>query len=566
MNRNLMKKIKWIALLCVVFAAMSLNACSDSVDAYEPDIAEVDVSSSSVKSSLSVKSSSSKALYLESSQAIYPNGGFFQNDVSIYFHVPEGASFLSCTMDGSKPDSTTPKFKETVTIKKSTFIRCNSYDANNNLINEYNEFYFINEQTSMPIVAIAVTPYYFKEYISAKPCLPDPCSNAKFWEDVEYPIHVKYFPQGASSKEAAFSINAGISIVGGISRNQIKKSVSIKLKKKYQKTKINFPLFDTRPENSSFKSFNLRNNGNRFKSDYIADAMATSLLEGTGVDYQRSKQVIVFYNGEYHGIYDMREKLNEDYIENNYNIDGKTVNLVQHENKRISLTNGDLNSYTSLLSFVATHDFSNQKNNDAYDSLKKIMDIENFAKYTAAQIYFRNSDWPNNNVRAWNSPEHPWKFIIFDLDFGLDWTIPPPGFTAKTNMFQWIIQGGTESNPCYNNQKDPCFHIFFAKLIKNPDFQNLFFQQAKLLFKNNLNAKEISKKIDFMVSTIDPDEIKRDQKKFPRDAYKNKCGDGFSVDGSCLKKWAQTRDSTVQEEFNSFYKQLESKDSSTTLR
>jgi hypothetical protein len=45
----------------------------------------------------------------------------------------------------------------------------------------------------------------------------------------------------------------------------------------------------------------LRNNGNRFVSDYIADAAGGAMLEGAGVDYQRSRQVIVFYDGVYWG-------------------------------------------------------------------------------------------------------------------------------------------------------------------------------------------------------------------------------------------------------------------------
>ena len=63
MNLNFMKKNNWIAfLLCAAFAMFLLNACGDSVDASEQDVAEVDESSSGedVDSSSSVKSSSSK--------------------------------------------------------------------------------------------------------------------------------------------------------------------------------------------------------------------------------------------------------------------------------------------------------------------------------------------------------------------------------------------------------------------------------------------------------------------------------------------------------------------------
>ena len=75
-----MKKINWIAFLCVAFATMFFNACGDSVDADEQPVAEVDESSSSVKASSSVKgkSSSSSVMYSSSSvkssssKALYP--------------------------------------------------------------------------------------------------------------------------------------------------------------------------------------------------------------------------------------------------------------------------------------------------------------------------------------------------------------------------------------------------------------------------------------------------------------------------------------------------------------
>ena len=63
-NRNLMKKINWIAFFCIAFAAGFLNACNDGTSVDE--LVEVEVSSSSEKSSSSVKCGSSKGLYPDS--------------------------------------------------------------------------------------------------------------------------------------------------------------------------------------------------------------------------------------------------------------------------------------------------------------------------------------------------------------------------------------------------------------------------------------------------------------------------------------------------------------------
>ena len=99
-----MKKINWIALLCVAFATMFLNACGDSVEADGQAVAEVDesssskakASSSSVKSSSSkansssssAKSSSSSSAKSSSSEAFYPES-FKPNDAEYpYAGIP----------------------------------------------------------------------------------------------------------------------------------------------------------------------------------------------------------------------------------------------------------------------------------------------------------------------------------------------------------------------------------------------------------------------------------------------------------------------------------------------
>lgn len=403
----------------------------------------------------------------------------------------------------------------------------------------------------MPVVSISVAPIYVQDYLDASPCKPAPCKEAKFWEDVEYPTHVEYFAEGSSSKNKAFEIDAGISIAGKYSRNQKKKSVAIRMRKEYQSGKLHYPLFETRPENSKFKSFILRNNGNRFKSDYIADAMATSLLEGTNVDYQRSRQVIVFYNGDYHGIYDMREKLNEHFVETNYGIDNNYVDFIKISYANANAQNGTADDYLSLMRFIESNDF--KANDAAYDSVSKKIDIVNFMEYMAAEIFYANEDWPHNNVRAWKSNSSPWKFIAFDTDYGFDWSGRINGFTQNTNMINWVTSGGRINTSCSNGKDYRCFPNIFAKLIQNSRFKQAFINRSSYLYSTFINSQKVNQQVDYINSTIDKAQFARDQKRYNRPKYTNECGTGFETDGSCLKKWAANRDKTVRNEYKEYF-------------
>ncbi len=481
------------------------------------------------------------------SQFLIPDAGF-TNSFTISPPITQGV--VRCTFDGSEPDSSTQTFSKARSIDSTTVVRCTEF-INGKAARKQSETYFINEKINMPVVSISVAPIYVQKYLDGKPCLPEPCDNGKFWEDIEYPAHVEYFAEGSSSKTKSFEIDAGISISGNYSRNQQKKSVAIVMRKQYQSGRIHYPLFDTRPEKNTFKSFVLRNNGNRFVSDYIADPMATSLLEGTNVDYQRSRQVIVFYNGDYRGIYDMREKLNEHFVQTNYNIDHDNVDFLKISYNEVDVKNGTSNDYLNLMQFIKSANFIDD--NTAYQTVSKKIDMPNFMEYIAAEIYYANDDWPHNNVRAWKSGNSPWKFIAFDIDHGFDWTAKVNGFTGNTNMIDWTISGGKPNTSCSDGRDYICFPNIFAKLIKNSDFKQAFINRAAYLYSTFINSTKIFQQIDYINSTIEKAQITRDQKRYNRYNYKNACNDGFDEYGICLKAWSYIRDKTVRAEFKEVF-------------
>ena len=401
----------------------------------------------------------------------------------------------------------------------------------------------------MPVVAVSVDSAFFKEaYIKTKADSPKSAPEG-LYADVEYPVHVEYFPDGSKSTAPAWEVDAGISLMGGYSRLKDKKSVAIVMREEYQDGKINYPLFETRKSTSNkFRGFNLRNNGNRFVSDYIGDAMGGALLEGSGVDYQRSRQVVVFYNGRYYGIHDMRERFNKHYVETNYGIDAGSVTMVKHLGHDITASNGTIDEYKTLLSFVAQNDFSGEGNKN-YETVKSLMDVGNFADYMAAEIFYHNGDWPNNNVRAWKSPEQPWKFMVYDLDHGFDWMWGVNGgeFNQNNEMFPWIKKGGG-NKPC---KDEGCFANLYIQLIQNPEFLRVFLNRSAMMLQNNVNGANVTRIVDEMTATIDTAEITRDLKKFKQNEmyYENACGKGFSKTGSCLKEWSNIRDGNVVDEY-----------------
>lgn len=478
-------------------------------------------------------------------------GGFYRDSVVLTPPQAEDGATVRCTFDGSSPTAGTEPMTATKILKSSTTVRCAAFQDGLITNKVATNTYFIDETVNMPVVAISVDSEFFDKHYMKVSCSEPKSCPAALYEDVEYPVHVEYFANGSNSSGKDWEIDAGISLMGNYSRMEDKKSVAIVMREDYQDGWLKYPLFETRKgTNSKFKAFNLRNNGNRFVSDYIEDAMGGAILEGSGVDYQRSRQVVVFYNGNYWGIHDMRERFNKNYVETNYGIDASTVNFIKHLGKSITASNGTVDDYKALLSFVAGSDFSGA-DNAAYKTVESLMDVGNYADYMAMEIYSHNGDWPNNNVRAWKSPEQKWKFMVYDLDHGYDWTWSVSGFGQSTNMFDWILQGGVSSGGCHNNPSEKCFHTFYVKLIKNPDFKRMFINRSAVMLDNYLNADKVTATVEAMTATLDASEMTRDLALFNRSNryYSNSCGGGFSKSGSCLKTWAADRDGTVWNEY-----------------
>ena len=482
---------------------------------------------------------------LEPKAHLLPSAGFYSE---LTIPVPETVygGVIRCTFDGSMPTPATAEFKTPYTVTRNTPVRCAEF-IGDSIARKSSHTFFINETVSMPVVAISVDPYdmfdskngYYSQGVSY---CSEPCYTANYWKDIELPVHVEFFENGSNSEKKDWQIDAGISIIGQWSRYRAKKSVAIKMKKEYQDGRLKYALFKTRPEANKFKAFNLRNNGNRFVSDYIEDPMLASLMEGSGVDYQRSRQVVVYYNGSFHGIYDMRERLNEHFIETNYGIDSKQVDMVKHVGREVTASGGTVDAYNTLLNHVHSSNFSGT-NNQAYSLLSTMMDVGNFADYMAAEIYIHNGDWPDNNVRAWRTADQPFKFMLFDLDHGFGWPWNVDGFsnstTSGTNMFSWIKQGGT--NRCYGSG---CFAEIYIKLIANPDFKRLFINHSSVMLDYYLTYDKVVAATDAMAATIGSAEKSRDLSMYPRDY-----GISFDATGTSLTSYAYTRTETVRDEF-----------------
>ena len=533
-------------------------------------------------------------------ETFLPKAGFYKN-LTIDPPTPQKGGQIKCTFDGSFPTQNSEQITQPKQITQNSVVRCSEF-VNGQPADTTTQTYFINENVSIPVVALTVNHHDMFDSSAGlyatgdlnqggqgqwsfdiggddtnNPKCTEPCRQANFWKDDELPVHVEYFEKGSSTTEKTWEIDAGISIIGNYSRYKPKKSVAIKMDNDdYGDKVLKYSFFKTRPEAKKIKSFNLRNNGNRFWTDYFGDPMLVSLMEGTEVDYQRSLQVVVFYNGEYFGIHDLRERLNRSFVETNYGIDSKSINVVKNCSNgdqgcvngwAPSGTNGASSSeFGQLVNSITGGNFAGE-NNQSYAQLKEKLNVSSFAQYMIAEMYIHNGDWPNNNIRAWGSPQngHPFKFMIFDVDHGYGFTPGVMGFdTEGQNMFQWVLGSATMNGQGGQQPGGPgqwgggmgmgmggntAIGNMLKKLLENPDFKRLFINQGCILLNDYLTYEKVQKAIQDQLAMIPSSERSRDEQRWPRNQAKY----NWSPSGSDILQYAQNRTQSFRQEMASYF-------------
>jgi hypothetical protein len=175
--------------------------------------------------------------------------------------------------------------------------------------------------------------------------------------------------------------------------------------------KLEYPVMFHK-KRSSYKSFALRASGNDWSNTMFRDVLGQDATRlNMDLDIMDFRPSIVFFNGQYMGIHNIREKVDEDFIARNHNISAGTFDLVENTDYAEA---GDLDGYNYLLQQTAM-DLSVQAN---YDAVGELMDIENFTDVVIAEMATGNYSI-DHNVMAWKPKNGgKWKWVLMDLDRG----------------------------------------------------------------------------------------------------------------------------------------------------
>ena len=386
-----------------------------------------------------------------------PLGGIFNALVTVSVSNSFGGD-MRYTLDGSEPTENSPVLNSNLQIDSTTVVRVRIFKENQVPGETVTNTYFIDENNSigkLPVVSLASDPANFWDTVQG-------IYVQDFKPEWEIPINIELFENDGSDR-AGFNLAAGTKINGLYSWQLPQKMLGIYFRKEYGKGKLEYPLLFDR-DRSAYDDFALRASGSDWAFTLFRDGMAQTLTaDNMDVDFQGIRPCVVFVNGAYMGIHNIRSKVNEDFIVQNHQLGDRKIDMVENEN---FVEAGSLDQYT-VFEALYHKDLSIQAN---YDAVAALMDIENFTDFIISEIYSQNTS-VDHNIMAWKPQDGgKWKWILNDLDRTF--------FNAGNNMINFYAGKNV---------------IPFSALLKNDDYRHYF-------------GKRLA---DHLFTTFDPDRVKK---------------------------------------------------------
>ncbi len=491
-------------------------------------------------------SASIKNLTLSLEPIFSTKGGFYYQTQYISLSSENEAS-IYYTTDGSLPDKNSAVYTDQLIADKTMIIRARSFKEGKLLSSTKTQSYFINEETTLPVISIVTDSKYFFDneigiYTIGTNGAPTPqCTKgpsvANFYQSWKRPVNIEYFDK---DKKLGFSQVLDIKISGSCSRIIAQKSFSVKANSKYGKKSIDYKLFPNKNINK-FKGFKIKSAGQDWYGTMLRDAFMQQVIkDDMDVDYQDYRPSVVFINGKYWGIHNIREKKNEDFLaENHPALDDKKVNILQDNTFE---NEGSNIEYEKMLTFIRENTLADNQN---YNEVLAKIDVENYIDYIIAETYFANTDWPYTNVRYWSEQKagSKWRWILEDLDLGLGaWDD-----LINTNRLSFLTA------TVNLDTKNPLWSTFlFRSLLENSNFKSRFKQKYSNYLNSTFNENRILGILDNLTDAI-KDEIPRHVTRW-KDSDKDMFNSLQDWEGNVehLKDVIRGRNDTVRNELESF--------------
>lgn len=399
--------------------------------------------------------------------------GVYENVDSVTVELA-GPGSIRYTLDGSLPDESSAEYTGPISLTKTGVLRAVCIEDNALPSLPLTMSFIINEGHSLPVLSLSTDyPIEFWQMYNGRQ------------KGIEQPGSLSLYRE-----EDSFTIGCGISLNGETSIIMPKKNMALRFRDVYGDGVLEHDIYGGGV--TEFTNLLLRS-GQDFDYAIIRNELCQNLCEMAGLNVinQRSIYAILYINGEYSGIYTLKEKSNEQLYASIYGLNKDSVELEETE----VAYGGPV--YMDLIDFCIFNDMSIEEN---YRHFCDVADVDGLIDWLIIEGFCGNIDMTDGNLRYVRSGEHDgkWHFMFYDLDA----TFKISGPTYANVLTEYA----------YNSSQ---IGAIVYPLTKNAEFRDRLLTRAAELFSTVLTNETVLAEIDRLCAVVAP-EVERDYARFTR--------------------------------------------------
>ncbi len=393
--------------------------------------------------------------YAQPAQILAEQSAYVAENQTVTLQTTQANGRIYYTLDGTEPTDASTLYTAPIVMQQSAALRAVVYADGCLPSNVTTRTFLVEQPHTLGIVCLTCDPDdlfgYARGIWANGPGWTStfPHTGANFWKDWEREVYFEYYDVSGS---LGVSFSAGIKNHGQYSRAEAQKSVSVNLKEEYGSDTVQYPFFGD-DGMKVFDNLLLRTGGQDWRYTNLVDAYCARVIEGQmDLDHMDEVPVAMYVNGEYWGMYYIREKINESYI---YQHSGITADNLDAIKGLDTVETGSYDAHRALLQYIRTHNLAKQ---EYFDYVASQIDIAEWTNYWITETFFGNTD--TGNIRFYHSRDgsSKWRWILFDMDWALYpttyqynsiWQFMDPDGHGVDNSFSTTIAVGLLKNAAY---------------------------------------------------------------------------------------------------------------------
>lgn len=418
--------------------------------------------------------------------------GNYPGAIAVALSSPDPGVTIRYTTNGSDPTAASTAYVAPINVASTTVIRAKAFSSNPAVLASFIETntYFINVNHTMPIISISSGNYtnLFNN------TMPEIYGHLEYFNANEVFQFESYGESNPHGNDSWSFPQKGIDF---ITRDE-----------EGYDNQMDYPIFDgsTRP---SYQRIMLKAGasdnypfawgpGCHLRDGFV---QTYAMKIGLEMDGRRMEHCIVYLNGQYWGIYEIREKANDaDFTNYYYNQEEDEIDVLKYWGG-LNVDYGSAVDWNNLYNYIMTNSMAVQAN---YNTAASWINVNSVIDYYIYNTYVVNTDWINWNSMWWRgfgSPPVLWKYVMWDMD---------NTYNLGQNYSGWPSTG-YNGDPCdldavFQNAGANMGHMdIFNALMDNDGFRNLFVTRYAELLSGPLTCPPINAHLDSIVNVLTPE-------------------------------------------------------------